>query len=143
MAITPASNTIGTVDMTTTAYTGIHKGFAPPRTEDIVDNVEVKPMRVGKPFTLGPFTIEAINVAHSIPESCGAEVRLVWLKPENGFLPDLAELEASAMGAKLTMSVLGALVVIVAWRLGLVMQPSAQTHRAPVCCRGCRPRQSH
>ena len=39
-------------------------------TDDIVDNVEVKPMRVGKPFTLGPFTIEAINVAHSIPESC-------------------------------------------------------------------------
>jgi ribonuclease J len=27
-------------------------------------------MRVGKPFTVGPFTIEAINVAHSIPESC-------------------------------------------------------------------------
>ena len=39
-------------------------------TEDIVDNVMVSPMRVGKPFTVGPFTIEAINVAHSIPESC-------------------------------------------------------------------------
>lgn len=38
---------------------------------------------------------------YSIPESCGAEVRLVWLKPENGFLPDLAELEAAAKGAKL------------------------------------------
>lgn len=39
-------------------------------TEDIVDEVEVKPMQVGKPFTVGPFTIEPINVAHSIPESC-------------------------------------------------------------------------
>ena len=38
--------------------------------DDIVDNVSISPMRVGKPFQLGPFTIEAINVAHSIPESC-------------------------------------------------------------------------
>lgn len=38
--------------------------------DDIVDNVAVTQMRVGKPFDLGPFTIEAINVAHSIPESC-------------------------------------------------------------------------
>src|SRR5690606_35338186 len=37
--------------------------------DQIVDNVAVTEMRVGKPFTLGPFTIEAINVAHSIPES--------------------------------------------------------------------------
>ena len=38
---------------------------------------------------------------YSIPESCGAEVRLVWLKPENGFLPDLAELAEAARGATL------------------------------------------
>jgi aspartate/methionine/tyrosine aminotransferase len=38
---------------------------------------------------------------YSIPESCLAEVRLVWLKPENGFLPDLAELAEAAKGAKL------------------------------------------
>jgi aspartate/methionine/tyrosine aminotransferase len=38
---------------------------------------------------------------YSIPESCGAEVRLLWLKPENGFLPDLAELAELARGAKL------------------------------------------
>lgn len=38
--------------------------------DHIVDNVQIKPMQVGKPFTVGPFTIEAINVAHSIPESC-------------------------------------------------------------------------
>lgn len=38
--------------------------------DDIVDNVAVRPMATGKPFSLGPFTIEAINVAHSIPESC-------------------------------------------------------------------------
>lgn len=38
--------------------------------DDIVDNVAVTPMRVRQPFELGPFTIEAINVAHSIPESC-------------------------------------------------------------------------
>jgi len=38
--------------------------------DDIVDNVEIKRMTVGQPFQLGPFTIEAINVAHSIPESC-------------------------------------------------------------------------
>ena len=37
----------------------------------------------------------------SIPESCGAEVRLVWLRPENHFLPDLAELAEAAKGAKL------------------------------------------
>jgi ribonuclease J len=38
--------------------------------ENIVDEVDVRDMRVGKPFSLGPFTVEAINVAHSIPESC-------------------------------------------------------------------------
>jgi len=36
----------------------------------IVDNVAVTLMETRRPFTLGPFTIEAINVAHSIPESC-------------------------------------------------------------------------
>jgi ribonuclease J len=35
----------------------------------IVENVAVTLMRPGKPFSLGPFTVEAINVAHSIPES--------------------------------------------------------------------------
>lgn len=38
---------------------------------------------------------------YSIPEACGAEVRLVWLKPENNFLPDMAELAQAAKGAKL------------------------------------------
>lgn len=37
--------------------------------DGIVENVDVIIMRPGKPFTVGPFTIEAINVAHSIPES--------------------------------------------------------------------------
>ncbi len=39
-------------------------------TEAIVENVKIKQMWVGKPFQLGPFTIEPINVAHSIPEAC-------------------------------------------------------------------------
>lgn len=38
--------------------------------DDIVDNVDVTIMRPGVPFALGPFTVEPINVAHSIPESC-------------------------------------------------------------------------
>jgi ribonuclease J len=38
--------------------------------DEIVDNVSIRPMATGKPFALGPFTVEAINVAHSIPESC-------------------------------------------------------------------------
>lgn len=37
---------------------------------NIVENVEVTPMVTGKPFELGPFTIEAIDVAHSMPECC-------------------------------------------------------------------------
>lgn len=37
--------------------------------DNIVENVDVTIMTPGKPFELGPFTIEAINVAHSIPES--------------------------------------------------------------------------
>ncbi|KKB78035.1 beta-lactamase [Devosia soli] len=37
--------------------------------DGIVENVDVRIMRPGKPFELGPFTVEAINVAHSIPES--------------------------------------------------------------------------
>ncbi len=37
--------------------------------DGIVENVDITIMRPGKPFTVGPFTIEAINVAHSIPES--------------------------------------------------------------------------
>ncbi|SFV32467.1 ribonuclease J [Devosia crocina] len=37
--------------------------------DGIVENVDVRIMRPGKPFTVGPFTIEPINVAHSIPES--------------------------------------------------------------------------
>ena len=35
----------------------------------LVDNVAVRPMVPGRPFEVGPFTIEAIHVAHSIPES--------------------------------------------------------------------------
>lgn len=31
---------------------------------------------------------------YSIPESIGAEVRTLWLKKENGFVPDLLEMEA-------------------------------------------------
>ncbi len=42
--------------------------------DNIVDNVAVRPMQVGKPFAVGPFTIEAINVAHSIPESCALAI---------------------------------------------------------------------
>jgi ribonuclease J len=38
--------------------------------EGIVESVDIKPMVVGTPFQVGPFTIEPINVAHSIPESC-------------------------------------------------------------------------
>lgn len=38
---------------------------------------------------------------YSIPESCGAEVRPLWLKPENNFLPDFDELATLAKGAKL------------------------------------------
>ena len=37
--------------------------------DGIVENVDLTIMVPGKPFNLGPFTIEAINVAHSIPES--------------------------------------------------------------------------
>ncbi len=37
--------------------------------DGIVENVDVRIMRTGKPFEIGPFTLEAINVAHSIPES--------------------------------------------------------------------------
>jgi ribonuclease J len=37
--------------------------------DNIVDNVEITLMRPGRPFTVGPFTVEPINVAHSIPES--------------------------------------------------------------------------
>lgn len=43
---------------------------AKQESEGIVEDVEVKPMHVGKAFTVGPFTVEPINVAHSIPESC-------------------------------------------------------------------------
>jgi ribonuclease J len=38
--------------------------------EGIAETVDVRLMAPGDPFTLGPFTIEPINVAHSIPESC-------------------------------------------------------------------------
>ncbi|MCS6761424.1 MAG: ribonuclease J [Candidatus Devosia symbiotica] len=37
--------------------------------DGIVENVDLTIMAPGKPFNLGPFTIEVINVAHSIPES--------------------------------------------------------------------------
>ncbi len=42
--------------------------------DDIVDNVSIRRMVTGAPFTVGPFTIEAINVAHSIPESCALAI---------------------------------------------------------------------
>lgn len=42
--------------------------------DDIVDNVTLRRMVVGQPFRVGPFTIEAINVAHSIPESCALAI---------------------------------------------------------------------
>jgi ribonuclease J len=37
--------------------------------DGIVENVDITIMRPGKAFEVGPFTIEPINVAHSIPES--------------------------------------------------------------------------
>jgi len=37
--------------------------------DNIVDSVEVTPMQPGRAFVIGPFTVEPINVAHSIPES--------------------------------------------------------------------------
>jgi len=37
--------------------------------DGIVENVDVTIMRPGKSFQVGPFTVEPINVAHSIPES--------------------------------------------------------------------------
>ncbi len=37
--------------------------------DGIVENVDVTIMQPGKPFEVGPFSIEPINVAHSIPES--------------------------------------------------------------------------
>jgi ribonuclease J len=42
--------------------------------DNIDDDVPLRRMVVGQPFTLGPFTIEAINVAHSIPESCALAI---------------------------------------------------------------------
>lgn len=36
----------------------------------IVANVDMVDMAIGKPFQLGPFKVEPINMAHSIPESC-------------------------------------------------------------------------
>ncbi|MGA0540596.1 aminotransferase [Neotabrizicola sp. VNH66] len=38
---------------------------------------------------------------YSIPESCGAEVRPLWLRSEDGFLPDMDALARLARGAKL------------------------------------------
>ena len=37
--------------------------------DGIVENVDITIMRPGQPFQVGPFTLEAINVAHSIPEA--------------------------------------------------------------------------
>lgn len=37
---------------------------------NIEDDVEITLFEPGKPFKAGPFTIEAISVSHSIPESC-------------------------------------------------------------------------
>ena len=38
--------------------------------DQIVESVPITLMQPGRPFTVGPFTIEPIGVAHSIPESC-------------------------------------------------------------------------
>jgi len=38
--------------------------------EGIVEAVDVRIIKPGAPFEVGPFKVEAINVAHSIPESC-------------------------------------------------------------------------
>ncbi|SFZ82608.1 ribonuclease J [Devosia enhydra] len=38
--------------------------------DQIVENVNVTLMRPGRAFSVGPFTVEPIGVAHSIPESC-------------------------------------------------------------------------
>ncbi len=39
-------------------------------TEGIVEHVDVRVFIPGQPFDVGPFRVEAINVAHSIPQSC-------------------------------------------------------------------------
>ncbi len=38
--------------------------------EGIVENIDIKIFTPGEPFDIGPFSVEAINVAHSIPQSC-------------------------------------------------------------------------
>ena len=38
--------------------------------EGIVERLDLTIFKPGEPFDIGPFNIEAINVAHSIPESC-------------------------------------------------------------------------
>lgn len=38
--------------------------------EGIVEHIDINIFVPGAPFELGPFLVEAINVAHSIPESC-------------------------------------------------------------------------
>jgi len=38
--------------------------------EGIAQTVDVRIIHPGAPFEVGPFSVEAINVAHSIPESC-------------------------------------------------------------------------
>ena len=38
--------------------------------EGIAESVDIRIIEPGAPFEAGPFTLEAISVAHSIPESC-------------------------------------------------------------------------
>ncbi len=38
--------------------------------EGIVEDIDISIFSPGNPFDVGPFRVEAINVAHSIPESC-------------------------------------------------------------------------
>lgn len=53
------------------------------------------------PGTVVVSVVPTYQQHYSIPESCLAEVRKVWLRPENNFLPDLTELADAAQGARL------------------------------------------
>jgi len=85
--------------------------------EDLLDDVEINIIRDEKPFTLGPFEVRYVPLAHSIPEGHALEITTSrgvifhtgdWkLDPETTIADPASESELRAIGKKGVLAMVG------------------------------------
>ncbi|MDP3895843.1 MAG: aminotransferase [Mesorhizobium sp.] len=88
-------------DRLRTAIAGLYETLAPPNivvTHGAIGANALVYQTLVEPGDVVVSVLPTYQQHYSIPESLGAEVRPVWLRAEDGFLPDLAEIERLSGG---------------------------------------------